>query len=57
MLRNSQIREAYEASTKGVRRHNLVFGCGTEIYTGKNRLNPKQRPIIQRRRLESPQPR
>ena len=44
MIRNSQIREAYEASTRGSRKYNLVCADGTNIFSGKNRVNPRQRP-------------
>ena len=43
MIRNSQIREAYEASARGTRKYNLVCADGTNIFSGKNRVNPKQR--------------
>ena len=56
MIRNSQIREAYEASTRGTRKYNLVCADGTNIFSGKNRVNPKQRPTHPQTRLVS-QPR
>jgi hypothetical protein len=56
MIRNSQIREAYEASARGTRKYNLVCADGTNIFSGKNRVNPKQRPTHPQTRLVS-QPR